>query len=182
MRRILPALVFTSCLLVGLPVVSWAQTNPGFTFTWGGDGPSAKQQLKYVLDYGTPGHLNDRYRLKLGTQKVAISGITISYQDYYTGKFDAKSIELRVGVESKFFGGSRGKALPTKIDVDQENRLIQLTPEEVIPAGTSVEVILSNVKNPSSGGMYYFNARISSPGDVPLMRYIGTWILSIART
>jgi hypothetical protein len=179
--RILPALIFTSCFLISLPAISRAQTNPGLTFTWG-NGPSGKQQLNYLLDYGTPGFPGDRYRLKLGSQKVAISGVTISYPDYYTGTFDPKAIEIRVGAVSKFFGNKLGKSFPlSKVDIDQENHLIQLVPKEVIPAGTPVEVVLSNVKNPDSGGMYYFNCRIASPGDVPLMRYIGTWILSIDR-
>jgi hypothetical protein len=51
----------------------------------------------------------------------------------------------------------------------------------VIPAGEQVEIVLSNVRNPPSGGMYYFNARVESPGDVPLMRYIGTWVVGIYR-
>ncbi|MFM6244668.1 MAG: DUF2808 domain-containing protein, partial [Dolichospermum sp.] len=40
-------------------------------------------------------------------------------------------------------------------------------------------LVLSNVQNPSFGGVYYFNCRVLSPGDVPLLRYIGTWIISI---
>jgi hypothetical protein len=43
-------------------------------------------------------------------------------------------------------------------------------------------VVLSDVQNPRSGGMYYFNAYINSPGDVPLRRYLGTWILSLFRS
>jgi Protein of unknown function (DUF2808) len=185
--RLGSALLLTSCLFAaGLPAL--AQTNPGFTFTWG-DGPTGKQQLRYVLDYGTPGFNGDRYRLKLGPQKVAISGISITYPDYYDGTFDPKGIELRVGTESKKGGGflsftrDLGKLVPlSEQSLDAENRIITLTPSEVIPAGLPVQVVLSNVRNPQTGGMYYFNARITSPGDVPLMRYIGTWILSIYRT
>jgi hypothetical protein len=27
--------------------------------------------------------------------------------------------------------------------------------------------------------MYYFNCRILTPGDTPLLRYIGTWLIQI---
>jgi hypothetical protein len=40
-------------------------------------------------------------------------------------------------------------------------------------------LVFSDVKNPPTGGMYYFNCEILSPGDVPLRRYVGTWILNI---
>lgn len=186
-RHLWSALLLSSCLLAtGLP--AQAQSNPGFTFSWG-DGPSGKQQLRYVLDYGTPGFNGDRYRLKLGPQKVAISGISITYPDYYDGTFDPKAIEIRVGAESSknkgFLNFSRDLGKPvalSEVNVDAENRIITLTPTDIIPAGLPVQVVLSNVRNPQTGGMYYFNARISSPGDVPLMRYIGTWVLSIYRS
>lgn len=182
MRRILPLLFCASCLAVGLPAVTSAQTNPGFTFTYG-DGPSGKQQLKYVLNYGTPGHKSDRYRLKVGAQKVAISGITITYPENYSGTIDPKQIELRSGGSNQFFGRKVGKIVPlSELKVDKETRAITIVPQDIIPAGVSTEVVLNNVRNPSSGGMYYFNCQISSPGDLPIMRYIGTWILAFYRS
>lgn len=168
MRRILSALLVTGALLGGLPAISLAQNNPGFTINWNGDLPR-KQQLGYRLDYGTP-KAWDRYRLRLKAQKIAISQLTISYPDYYNGKFDPKAIS--------FFADGKKVALE-EAKLDKENRLIELTPQEVVPAETPIEVILSNVKNPSLGGMYFFNARISSPGDVPVPRYAGTWAISI---
>jgi len=62
---------------------------------------------------------------------------------------------------------------------DKENRLVEIYPQEPVPAGSKVELVFSNVKNPSFGGTYYFNCHLS-PGDVPLRRYLGTWILSIS--
>jgi hypothetical protein len=165
--------------------ISQAQSNPGLTFTWG-QGPSGKEQLRYVLDYGTPGMSNDRYRLKLGTQNVAISRINITYPEYFDGTFNDKSIEVRVGAPQRggFMNLRReyGKPVPlAQVVLDPKSRVIDIVPNTAIPAGEQVEIVLSNVRNPPIGGMYYFNARIESPGDVPLMRYVGTWILGIYR-
>ncbi|MFN4195798.1 MAG: DUF2808 domain-containing protein [Thermosynechococcus sp.] len=184
-KRFLPVLILLGCSL-GLvsPALVRAQANQGFTFTWG-EGSSGRRQLSYHLDYGTPGFMGDRYWLRLGQQKVAINRINITYPDYYNGVIDPKGIEVRVG-------GSRGNSffqfrreLGRKINlaevtVDRDNRVIDIVPAEVIPAGEPVQIILNNVRNPNHGGMFYFNARIGSPGDIPLMRYVGTWILSIA--
>lgn len=184
-KRFLSAFMVLGCSL-GLvtPVLVRAQANQGFTFTWG-DGPSGRQQLQYHLDNGTPGFMGDRYWLRLGQQKVAINRINITYPDYFNGIIDPKGIEVRVGGSNgnRFFEFRRdlGKKIElAQVSLDRDNRVIDIVPAEVIPAGTPVQVVLNNVYNPKNGGMYFFNARIGSPGDIPLMRYVGTWILSIA--
>jgi hypothetical protein len=183
LRRCSSSLCVAGLLLTGVPAVTLAQSNPGFTLNWGGDGPSSKQQLGYVLDYGTPGHMQDRYRLKIKAQKLAIDGITITYPEYYDGDFNEKKITLQEAPKNKFLGFGKAVKIPTSsVKVDKDNRLIEVIPEAPIPAGKAFEVVLEDVRNPPSGGMYYFNASISSPGDtVPLRRYLGTWILSLFR-
>jgi hypothetical protein len=57
--------------------------------------------------------------------------------------------------------------------------VIEIYPQEPVAAGNNVELVLSNVKNPATGGIFYFNCLIQSSGDVPLSRYVGTWIISI---
>jgi Protein of unknown function (DUF2808) len=182
-RRLSSSLCVAGLLLTGVPIITSAQTNPGLTFSWGGNGPSGKQQLGYVLEYGTPGHPQDRYRLKMGRQKLAVDGITITYPAYFDGEFNEKSITLQESPKNKFLGfGKVPKIAVTSVKVDKDNRFIEIVPEAPIPAGKSFEIVLSNVQNPRSGGMYYFNASITSPGDLPLKRYIGTWVLSISRS
>jgi hypothetical protein len=182
-RRISSSLCIASCLFTGIPAVTLAQNNPGLTFTWGGDGPSGKQQLGYVLEYGTPGHPQDRYRLKLGRQKTAIDSIRISYPEYYDGEFSEKNVTLQESPKNKFLGFGRSKKIPlSSVKIDKDTRLIEIVPETPLEAGRSAEIVLSGVQNPRSGGMYYFNCYISVPGDVPLKRYKGTWILSIFRS
>jgi len=171
MHRILSGLAVTGCLMLSLPTTGLAQTNPGFSFNWSGDVPRSRQ-LSYRLDSGSPNRW-DRYRLKVRPQKLPISQLSISYPDYYRGKFDPDAMDLRIDGENVALA---------KVNWDKENRLIEFTPAQPIPADTPIEVVLSNVKNPAGGGMYFFNARISSPGGVPLPQYIGTWMLSISKS
>ena len=181
MKRFVSIALCAGSLVAGVPIISSAQTNPGLSFIWG-DGPSQKQQLGYVLQYGTPKHLSDRWRLKIKRQSVAIDRINITYPDYFTGKFREKKIELRQAPKSRIFNLKKGKTIAVdSVTVDRDNGVIEIIPTEVIPADTAIEVVASNVKNPSSGGTYFFNCRISSPGDVGLMKYIGTWVVSIYR-
>jgi hypothetical protein len=170
MRRLLSALAVTSCLLAAIPAISWAQSLPGMTIFSGVEG---KNQLSFRLDFGGQSNGWDRYRLRIPNNKLktAVAQFVISYPDYYKGTFDTKEIEINV----------RDKKIPvSEVKWDKENHVLQIFPQEPIPAGSKVELVLSNVKNPASGGMFYFNCSIQSPGDVPLSRYIGTWIISIS--
>ncbi|MDZ8185344.1 MAG: DUF2808 domain-containing protein [Nostoc sp. ChiSLP02] len=170
MRRLLSALAVTSCLLAGFPALTSAQSLPGFTLF---SGVKSENQLPFRLDYGGQSNGWDRYRLRIPAKrmKLAVAQFAITYPDYYQGTFDPKKIEVRV----------KGKSVKlSEVKWDKEGKLISIFPEEPVPAGSGVELVLSNVKNPSFGGMYYFNCQVLSPGDVPLLRYMGTWILSIS--
>lgn len=169
MRRLLSTLAITSCLLAGLPALTEAQGTSGLTLF---SGVKGENQLSYRLDFGGQTNGWDRYRLRIPQKKVktAIAHFVISYPEYYKGSFDTKNVEVNV----------KDKKIPlSEVKWDKENHALEIFPQDAIPAGNRVEVILSNVKNPSNSGVYYFNCSIQSPGDVPLSRYLGTWIISI---
>ncbi|OLP19658.1 hypothetical protein BST81_03705 [Leptolyngbya sp. 'hensonii'] len=168
-QRILPTLAIAGCLLSGLPAISMAQGLPGLTLFGNVKG---ENQLNYRLDFGGKSDAWDRYRLRISGKKMklAVSKFSISYPDYFDGKFDVNDVEII----------SRDKSVPLdSVKWDEENHFLEITPKEPIPAGFGVEIILSNVKNPAFGGMYYFNCQILTPGDVPLLRYIGTWVITV---
>jgi hypothetical protein len=168
--KFLCALAVTSCWLTGLPAISWAESNPGLTLF---SGVKGENQLSYRLDFGGQPSGWDRYRLRVSHKKmkIAVAHFIIQYPQYYKGVFDPKGVELKV----------KDKKVPlSDVKWDKENHVIQIFPQEPVPAGSNVELILSNVQNPTFGGVYYFNCSVQSPGDVPLSRYIGTWIISIS--
>lgn len=69
--------------------------------------------------------------------KLAVAQFAISYPDYYQGIFDPKSVEVRVG----------DKAVKLKEVVwNKDNNLIEIFPEDPVPANTRVEIWLENVK------------------------------------
>ncbi|MGB3239227.1 MAG: DUF2808 domain-containing protein [Geitlerinemataceae cyanobacterium] len=183
-RRILSTLAVTGCLATLVPAVSWAQGLPGLTIF---GGPERANNLNYRLDYGTTRHPSDRYRLRVPADKMSFAAaqFSIDYPDYYRGEFDVEldaekdpedqPVEVRVRENGKYVSVALDEVI-----WDQENRVIEIYPTEPVPAGNKVEIVFSNVSNPRNGGMYYFNCRVLSPGDVPLLRYVGTWVLSIS--
>lgn len=162
-------LAVVSCLMTGLPTASLAQGLPGLTIFSGVD---RENQLGYRLDFGGEISRPDRYRLRIPARKMtlAVSEFIVSYPDTYTGEFNPKKVELKVDGEEIEL---------ESVNWDQENRVIEVYPKESVAAGTRVEIILSDVQNPRRIGTHYFNALVRSQGDVPLNRYLGTWILSI---
>ncbi|MFW6263936.1 MAG: DUF2808 domain-containing protein [Cyanobacteriota bacterium] len=170
-RLIFSSLIVAGCLLPSVPVATLAQSNPGLILF---GGVERNNRLNYHLDFGGRANRWERYRLRIPANKMELSAaqFAISYPDYYDGKFDPDDIEVRV----------QGESLPVQEVVwDKDNHLLQIYMEEPVEADNKVEIVLSNVKNPRFGGTYYFDVRILTPGDVPLPRYLGTWIVSIGR-
>lgn len=169
MRRLLSTLAVTTCLLTSIPAISWANGLPGFTLF---GGIKRENQLSYRLDFGGQRNAWDRYRLRIPRRKMKLAAakFMITYPRYFKGAFDPKKIEVRV----------QGKKVAlSEVDWNKEDRAISIYLKEPVPAGMPVELVLSNVQNPTFGGMFYFNCMMQTPGDVPLPRYCGTWQLDI---
>ncbi len=168
-KRSLLAVAIATTLVGTVPTLTLAN---GITI-FGGVG--RENALPATLDYdGIPNQF-DRYRFRIPQKKLteAVQQFTISYVESpakFTGKFDPDEVELRI----------KGQPQPlSEVIWDEENQLIEIYPENPIPAGSpQVEIWFSNVKNPGLG-LYRFKCLILTPGDVPLPRYIGTWELSI---
>jgi hypothetical protein len=173
------ALLLSGLLVMGVGGVSTlTQAQQGFTIF---GGVKSENELPYFLDYGGRRGGFDRYRLRIPSKKVslAISDITVSYRNasYFDGKFDTKSVEVLI---TRPNWRKVLKKVPVEsVNWDKDNYVLQVALKEPVPAGSNVEVQLSNVRNPDTGTMFYFDAQIQTPGDVPMLRYLGTWIISI---
>jgi hypothetical protein len=170
LTRLFSGLAIASCLLTtGLAATSLAQGTPGFTIF---SGVNRDNQLNYRLDFGGEISRTDRYRLRIPQRKMtlAASEFIVAYPNTYRGRFNADKVEVKVD----------GDIIELEsVNWDRENRVIEIFPQETVAADSRVEIILSDVRNPRRVGTHYFNALVRSPGDVPLNRYLGTWILSI---
>ena len=172
MRRLLSAAALAGFLLTGMPDITSAQS--GLTLF---SGVKRENQLSYRLDFGGQTNDWDRYRLRIPPKKLkmAVEKFVITYPDYFDGEFDTDEIEIKVGSKKR-----AKKVAVSEVKWDKEGTVIEIYPEEPIPAGKRVELILSNVENPDFPGTFYFNCLIQSPGDkTALTRYVGTWIIGI---
>jgi hypothetical protein len=164
----LTSLVATGSLVVTTALQVKADSNPGLTIFSGVD---RKDMLGYFLQFGGRPNQWDRYKLYVPSKKVPQGATTffITYPDYFNGKFDTESIEVRTKKEK----------LPIKeIHWDKESRILEINLEKPLAPNTRAEIVLSNVQNPDLG-TYYFVCDVLASGDIPVRLYVGTWILSI---
>ena len=165
--RFFSVLAIAAASTTGIAAVVHAQS--GLTLFSGVD---RDHQLNYKLDYDGRLGARDNYHLKLPGQKLefAVSKLVISYPATYNGTFNTHSVEVLAA----------GKKIDLdEVTWDQDNRAIEIYPKTPIPAATRLEIVLSHVENPDRLGTHYFNLSVQSPGDLPLTRYIGTWIIGI---
>jgi Protein of unknown function (DUF2808) len=168
-RRLMSIFAVASCSIAISPVAARAQGLPGFTLF---SGVEQSDRLSYRLDSGNR-NATDRYKLTIPGSKINRLGaaqITIGYPDYYKGKFDDKAVEVMVG----------DKSIPVEsVQWDREGRTIQIDLAQRIKTKGDIEVVLNNVQNPDSAGMFNFTCQVKSSSEFPLARSCGTWILSL---
>ncbi len=167
-QKLVPIFALTGCLVAVAPIVTRADSLPGFTLFSGVD-PS--NQLSYRLDSGNR-NSTDRYRLKIPGSKINRLGaaqIQIGYPEYFKGKFDDKAVEVFVG----------DKSIPVEAVWNRDNQTIQIDLAKRLKTKGDIEVVLNNVQNPDSSGMFYFTCNVKSSAEFPVARYLGTWIVSI---
>jgi hypothetical protein len=163
------AIAAASCTTVLFPHLVNADSLPGYTLF---SGVEPGDRLNYSLNSGNRND-SDTYRLRIPNDKIhklGASQFQIIYPNYYSGKFDENKIEVI----------SEGKQLPIKSVVwDRSKQVLQIDLERRIKPKGEVEIVLNNVRNPESGGMFNFSCQTKSSADFPIARYVGTWTLSI---
>lgn len=178
-------------LAAGLTLGAWAiapvlgQGTNGLSFRW--DNTKGFKELPYFLDRGVVNQ-QDRYMLMMRAKDLdtAVMQLTVTYPDYFTkggARFQDKSVYLAYcdKIGSVLSRSRCNKRVPlSDVVVDRENSRIDFFPETPIPAGSMVAVIFDQVFNPRNQGMFQFNVTTISPGDLPLAKYVGSWVLSIA--
>lgn len=168
MRHLLTTLAVTTCLFTISPTITLA--NGAGVILFGGI--TKDNQLSYRLDFDGQRNGWDRYRLRIPRSKMKADVVKfiITYPRYYKGKFEPKKIEVRVKEE---------KVSLLKVDWNKKDHVIYIHPKEPIPSGNSVELVFSDVQNPSFGGMFNFNCMIFIPNDAIQPHYLGTWQIDI---
>ena len=182
-KPLMSAMAIATCAVAGHSMMASAQGLPGITFRW--DNREGFNELRHAIDLNTAPGKWGRYRLKIGARdmELAVSQFTVNIPETFDGIFNEERVEVRVCSRPGTFL-SRAKCDAVEVDevsIDREAGQIAIYPQAPVEAGKNVELVFSDVKNPSRSGIYQFNGLVEVPGDVPLLRPLGSWLLTFER-
>jgi hypothetical protein len=160
--RVLPVLTVVSCAVFTQP------SKAEYTLF---SGVQPKNQLSYSLDFGKRS-ITDSYRLVLPGQKMPLGTVQLNilYPENYNGVFDEKQITVSAGGQSMPIAGVKWQKEKRNLQIDLKDRL---------QTKGDINIVLGNVRNPDTSGLFYLDCQYRSSPNFPIARYAGTWILNI---
>ena len=159
-----------------------ASASPGFfEIQW--DPEPGYRRLKF---YQSSSEALDRasyyFFLRGKERKANIIKLTIKVPDYFKAKIKPEKLSLcKVRV-----GGYSGRTsclenVPSVIEVNEKQTIIEIFPKGPIPLNKDSYAIVMKIFNPRKTGMFQFQALAQSqqPGEIPISTYLGTWNISV---
>ncbi|MBE7381767.1 MAG: DUF2808 domain-containing protein [Leptolyngbya sp. SIO1E4] len=173
-QSLLGALAVSGLAIAGSTAI--AQTTEGLTIFGGID---AEHRLSYFIDYNERRSTRARYYLRIAGRKIPqeVLELQIAYPEAFEengGYFTNATVEVREGT------GRGGAAIATdEIVFNTEDNLIEIYPEDPLPANSSIVVVISSVRNPNRYGNHFFTLDVLYQGGV-IREFVGIWPLEVA--
>ena len=154
--------------------------SPGF-FEYQWDPEPGYKRLKY---YQSSAKRNERstyyFFLRGNDRKEDIKRLTIAIPDYFEARIKTKKLNLcKVKV-----GGYTGRTrclenIPSLIEVNDKQTIIDIFPEKPIPFNKDNYAIVMKIFNPRKRGMFQFRALSQNADEIPISTYLGTWNIDV---
>ena len=154
--------------------------SPGF-FEYQWDPEPGYKRLKY---YQSSSKRNERstyyFFLRGNDRKEDIKKLTIAIPDYFEARIKTKKLNLcKVKV-----GGYTGRTrclenIPSLIEVNDKQTIIDIFPEKPIPFNKDNYAIVMKIFNPRKRGMFQFRALSQNADEIPISTYLGTWNIDV---
>lgn len=165
-----------SAIVSQSPTAIAQTTSDGFTLF---GGVEAQYRLGYLIDNNERRSTRARYYLEVAGRKMPreVLELEIAYPEEFEengGYFTAASFEIRDG------NGRGGGSIPIdEVILNTTSNVIEIYPEEPIPANQSFVIVIHDVRNPNRYGKHYFNLRALFNGGVD-REFVGIWPLDVA--
>ena len=154
--------------------------SPGF-FEYQWDPEPGYKRLKY---YQSSSGRNERstyyFFLRGNDRKEDIKKLTIAIPDYFEARIKTKKLNLcKVKV-----GGYTARTrclenIPSLIEVNDKQTIIDIFPEKPIPFNKDNYAIVMKIFNPRKRGMFQFRALSQNADEIPISTYLGTWNIDV---
>ncbi|MEB3266694.1 MAG: DUF2808 domain-containing protein [Cyanobacteriota bacterium] len=164
------------------PRAATAQGTSGLMeFRW--DNTKDYRRLYFFITETVRSKRSDYYLiLRPKDLKTAMLKLRVVIPSHFDSKIDPKNVQLCYMQEGGMTSRTRCKErIPATVEVADNGSGLDIFPDQPVPAGRTVGVFMT-LFNPSSIGMYQFNALVQAPGDVPMAGYVGSWLIQIDAT
>ena len=157
-----------------------SSASPGFfEYQWNPE-PGYKK-LKY---YQSASERNERstyyFFLRGKERKEDIEKLTIAVPDYFDAKIKTKKLSLcKVKVGGYTERTRCLENIPSLIEVNDKQTIIEITPEQPIPNNKDNYALLMKIFNPRKRGMFQFRALSQNNDEIPISTYLGTWNIDV---
>ncbi len=112
-------------------------------------------------------------------RNAAILKLSITIPDYFDAKIKPKKLSLcKIQLGGMLSKTKCIERIPAVFEVAKDSSEIDIFPSQPIPAEGHFAIVMK-IFNPSSAGMFQFNALAQAPGDVPMAGYLGSWNIDI---
>lgn len=159
-----------------------AQGIPGLMeFRW--ENNKDYRKLYYFITSAVKQQRSEYYlMLRPKDRRTAIMKLTITVPSYFDSEIKPENVKLCRMSEGGMLKRTRClKPIPATVEVSKNGKSIDIFPDTPVSDQDTIGVYM-NIFNPSSIGMYQFNALAQAPGDIPVSGYLGSWIISIDPT
>ncbi len=154
--------------------------SPGF-FEYQWDPEPGYKRLKYYQSSSTRNERSTYYFFLRGNdRKEDIKKLTIAIPDYFEARIKTKKLNLcKVKV-----GGYTGRTsclenIPSLIEVNDKQTIIDIFPEKPIPFNKDNYAVVMKIFNPRKRGMFQFRALSQNADEIPISTYLGTWNIEV---
>ena len=154
--------------------------SPGF-FEYQWDPEPGYKRLKYYQSSSNRDERSTYYFFLRGKERNEdIEKLTLAIPDYFDSKIKTKKLNLcKVKV-----GGYTGRTrclenIPSLIEVNDKQTIIDIFPEKPIPFNKDNYAIVMKIFNPRKRGMFQFRALSQNADEIPISTYLGTWNIDV---
>ena len=117
--------------------------------------------------------------LRAKDRKAAILKLSVTIPPHFDADIEASQVKLCKMKEGGMLARTRCESIiPATVEIAPNGKAIDIFPDTPVPDVGAIGVYI-NLFNPSSIGMYQFNALAQAPGDVPMAGYLGSWLIQI---
>jgi hypothetical protein len=117
--------------------------------------------------------------LRAKDRKAAILKLSVTIPPHFDADIEASQVKLCKMKEGGMLSRTRCESIiPATVEIAPNGKAIDIFPDTPVPDVGAIGVYI-NLFNPSSIGMYQFNALAQAPGDVPKAGYLGSWLIQI---